>query len=104
MVPMTSKGWLEPVMALIPARWSFEGMLAAERRAVEGDWVITTCASHAEGVEGGKCQCALEELRSTTKGGFSSWDRPSVALLALVGMGAAMLACVALLLKRRDTV
>src|SRR5262249_42606364 len=31
MVPMTSKPWLEYVMALVPSRWSFEGLLSSER-------------------------------------------------------------------------
>src|SRR5262249_59372589 len=58
-VPMTNKSWLPYVMAAIPSRWSFEGLLAAERTKVANAWKIKTCVEHGTGIVGGKFNCAL---------------------------------------------
>src|SRR6185437_16143597 len=63
-VPMTNKSWLEYVMAAIPSRWSFEGLLSAERYKLADAWKITTCIPKGTGISGGKFNCALEEVRN----------------------------------------
>jgi hypothetical protein len=108
LVPMTSKAWLKPVMALIPARWSFEGVLGAERHAVAESWRVHACVSSGRGIANGWFQCALEEVRNHERGagamGFSTLEKPLVAGGALVAMTVLVLSIVMLLLKRRDSV
>lgn len=109
MVPMTNKSWLEPIMAMIPARWSFEGVLGAERDAVStlNEWRIRACTS-GNGIENGIFQCALQELSNTERGmgglGFTTFDQPAVAISVLSGMTLLVLILVGVLLKRRDSV
>ncbi len=108
MVPMTSKLWLKPVMALIPARWAFEGVLSEERQSVAASWRIPTCGVTGNGVERGAFECALEELRSTERGlgglGMTTYDQPMVSMGVLALMMVVVLVLVAMLLRRRDSV
>jgi ABC-type transport system involved in multi-copper enzyme maturation permease subunit len=108
MVPMTNKGWLEYVMALMPSRWSFEGLLAAERVELEKSWKIKACVETGTGIVNSKFNCALEELRNTAQGsgalGFSTYDEPIVAMGVLMVMTVACIAAVMFILKRRDSV
>jgi hypothetical protein len=108
LVPMTNKHWLKPVMSLIPARWSFEGVLSAERDAIADAWRIHPCVSSGTGIEGGWFQCALEEMRNTHHGlgglGFATYDRPEVAGGVLAGMTLVVLLLVIMLLWRRDSI
>jgi ABC-type multidrug transport system ATPase subunit len=107
-VPMTNKSWLEYVMALIPSRWSFEGLLAAERSKVAGSWKIEACVRTGKGIVEGKLDCALEEMRNAVQGGgglgFTTHDRPWVSLGALGAMTLVAVVMVMVLLRRRDSV
>jgi ABC-type multidrug transport system ATPase subunit len=108
MVPMTSKSWLKPVMSFIPARWSFEGLLGAERDAVAQGWRIPMCIPSGPGVENGFFQCALEEVRNTDARfgglGFTTYDTPAVQVAVLAAMTVVVIATVMLILRRRDSV
>jgi ABC-type transport system involved in multi-copper enzyme maturation permease subunit len=108
MVPMTNKPWLEVVMAIIPSRWSFEGLFAAERVELANSWKIKACVQTGTGITDGKFNCALEELRNTAEGGgglgFSTYDEPMVAFMVLTLMTVVCVAVVMALLKRRDSV
>ncbi|MDP3278317.1 MAG: ATP-binding cassette domain-containing protein [Deltaproteobacteria bacterium] len=108
LVPMTSKSWLEWAMSFVPARWSFESMIAAERIAVADEWRIPVCVAQGVGIEDGRFQCALEEIRSTEHGlgglGFATYDLPWVAWAILLTMTVLTLGVVMMLLKRRDPV
>jgi hypothetical protein len=108
MVPMTNKVWLKYVMSAIPSRWSFEGLLAAERSSLADSWKLKACVTTGEGISDGKFNCALEELHNATKGsgglGFTTYDRPFVTFAVLGGMTLMALIGVMLLLKRRDSV
>jgi ABC transport system ATP-binding/permease protein len=108
MVPMTNKVWLKYVMSAIPSRWSFEGLLAAERAPLAESWKIQTCVSAGEGIVNSTFNCALEELKSSARGsgglGFSTYDRPFVTLAVLGGMTLLGLVAVMILLRRRDSV
>jgi hypothetical protein len=108
MVPMTNKDWLKYVMSAVPSRWSFEGLLAAERSKLADSWKIKACVTSGEGIDGGKLNCALAELSNAAKGGgglgFSTYDKPYVALGVLGGMTLLALITVTILLKRRDSV
>jgi ABC-type multidrug transport system ATPase subunit len=107
-VPMTNKRWLEWVMGAIPSRWSFEGLLAAERVKVADAWKTTACIHSGAGISGDRFDCALEEVRNATQGGgglgFTTFDRPFVSLGVLAAMTAAAVVGVMLLLRRRDSV
>ncbi len=108
MVPMTNKTWLKYVMSVVPSRWSFEGLFGAERVRLADSWKIKSCMTSGEGIADGKLNCALEELRNVTKGGgglgFSTYDKPYVALGVLGGMTLLALIIVMIVLKRRDSV
>jgi ABC transport system ATP-binding/permease protein len=108
MVPMTNKGWLEFVMALMPSRWSFEGLIAAERTELVSSWKIKACIEKGAGVVDGKFNCAIEELKNTTQGmgalGFSTYDEPAVAMGVLLAMTLICIVSVMVILKRRDSV
>ena len=108
MVPMTNKGWLEFVMALMPSRWSFEGLLAAERTELVSSWKIKACIERGTGVVDSKFNCALEEMRNVTQGsgalGFSTYDEPAVSLGVLLVMTVTCVIAVMVILKRRDSV
>jgi ABC-type multidrug transport system ATPase subunit/pSer/pThr/pTyr-binding forkhead associated (FHA) protein len=108
LVPMTSKAWLEVAMSFIPTRWSFESLLSAERQAIAGDWTIPVCVTQGAGVEGGRFQCALEELRNAERGfgglGFTTYDLPWVPWAVLLTITVLTLGTVLTLLKRRDPV
>ena len=110
MVPMTNKGWLAYVMALVPSRWSFEGLLGAERAELQSAWKLKSCLQNASasGIVDYKFNCAIEELRNTSQGngglGFSTWDEPAVAFTVLILMTVASIAAVMWFLKRRDSV
>ena len=108
MVPMTNKGWLSYVMSAIPSRWSFEGLLAAERVPLAESWKIKTCVGAGDGIVDGKFNCALEELHNSARGsgglGFTTYDRPFVTFAVLGGMTLLGLLAVMILLRRRDSV
>ncbi len=108
MVPMTNKPWLEYVMAAIPSRWSYEGMLAAERKSLSASWQIDACVATGDGVVDGRFNCALEELANKTKAsgalGFATFDKPFVTYGVLGGMTLFALITLMILLKRRDSV
>lgn len=108
MVPMTNKIWLKYVMSAIPSRWSFEGLLAAERAPLAESWKIQSCVSAGEGIVNGTFNCALEELKSSARGsgglGFTTYDRPFVTFAVLGGMTLLGLVAVMILLRRRDSV
>jgi hypothetical protein len=114
LVPMTNKSWLKYVMALMPSRWSFEGIIGAERYALENTWRIPTClpANADTGVVdwGGRpfFNCAVREISSTASGaggwGFASYDNPLVANGVLAFMTVFFLAGVMIFLRRRDSV
>ena len=108
MVPMTSKPWLEYVMAAVPSRWSFEGLLAAERVELAPSWKIQACVSTGKGIAGGRFNCAIEELRSSAEGsgglGFSTYAEPWVSLAVLASITLVCVALVMALLRRRDSV
>jgi ABC-type multidrug transport system ATPase subunit len=108
LVPMTSKGWLEWAMSFVPARWSFESMLSAERLAIADDWRIPVCVAHGAGIEDGRFQCALEEIRSAERGlgglGFTTYDLPWVPWAVLLTITVLTLGTVMTVLKRRDPV
>jgi hypothetical protein len=102
-------------MAAMPSRWSFEGVMGAERDTLATAWRIPTCASTGEGVlqtSGANTthyfNCAVEEIARSTQGtggwGFASWDNPAVANGILVAMTVVFLGGVATMLKRRDSV
>ena len=113
LVPMTNKSWLKALMAIMPSRWSFEGVMSAERDTLVPSWRIQTCAapgSNGVNVRGGVnyFDCAVEEISRTAERsgawGFSTWDQPAfhngilfvMMLVFLVGMG--------VMLRRRDSV
>ena len=108
MVPMTNKGWLEYVMAVIPSRWSFEGVLAADRAELANAWKVKACVTSGPGIVNGKFNCALEEMRNVTGGGgalgFSTYDQPLVSFGVLLAMTLVSMTLVMILLKRRDSV
>ncbi|HEY4116252.1 MAG TPA: ATP-binding cassette domain-containing protein, partial [Byssovorax sp.] len=108
LVPMTNKGWLPYVMALMPSRWAFEGLIATERQALANAWRVRACVPSGAGVTVAGFNCAIEEVRNATIGdgglGFTTQDRPWVSLAALATIGVASMAAVMVLLKRRDSV
>jgi ABC-type multidrug transport system ATPase subunit len=108
MLPMTNKSWFEYVMAGIPARWSFEGLISAERTEVATGWKIPACVSSGAGISGGKFNCAIEEISNRTQGsgglGFSTYDAPGISFGVLAGISLLCLVLVMILLKRRDSV
>jgi ABC transport system ATP-binding/permease protein len=108
MLPMTNKTWFEYLMDGIPARWSFEGLISAERATLETSWKIPACVANGAGVSGGKFNCAIEEIRNKTQGsgglGFFSYDRPEISFGVLAGITLMCLLLVMILLKRRDSV
>ena len=108
LVTMTTKGWLKAVMSLIPARWSFEGVLGAERRAIAESWRIRACGLTGRGIRDGWFHCALEEVRNREHGGgamgFTTFEKTFVAAGMLAAMTFLVLLLVMMLLKRRDSV
>lgn len=108
LVPMTSKSWFEPVMAIVPARWAFEGVIAIERTLVSGSWKIASCLQSGPSIEGGTFDCAIEEIRNADEGaggmGFTTYHQPLVVLTVLAAVIVVMLIAVAVILRRRDAV
>jgi ABC transport system ATP-binding/permease protein len=109
MVPMTNKGWLEYAMDVIPSRWSFEGLLSAERMELVQSWQIRSCAPNGNnGISGGRFNCAIEEMSNSTQGagalGFSTYDIPGLSFMVLLTITVVCVALVMVLLKRRDSV
>ncbi len=112
LVPMTNKSWLKYVMAAMPSRWSFEGVMGAERDTLERTWRIQTCAPPGSGVRTingvNQYNCAIEEIANSVEGkggwGFTTWHDPLVHNGVLVGMTVLFLVGVGILLKRRDSV
>ena len=108
MVPMTNKPWLEYVMAIIPSRWSFEGLIAAERHELATPWKVKACVQTGTAINNGVFNCAIEEIKNTTEGvgglGFTTHDTPFVSFFVLSLMSVAAIAVVMVLLKKRDSV
>ncbi len=116
LVPMTNKSWLKFLMAIMPSRWSFEGVMGAERDTLAVAWRIPTCINRlGDGVRTTSgasptyyFDCAVEEIARTTQGtggwGFGSWDNPIVANGILAAMTLVFLGGVGFMLKRRDSV
>jgi ABC-type multidrug transport system ATPase subunit len=114
LVPMSNKSWLKYIMAPMPSRWSFEGLMGAERDAVRQAWRIATCVPNNPDMNvatyGGRTMfdCAIAEIARTAERsggwGFSTWDLPIVHNGVLFGMTLVFLGSVAFLLKRRDSV
>ncbi|MEI8255606.1 MAG: ABC transporter permease, partial [Deltaproteobacteria bacterium] len=108
LVPMTTKGWLESVMSFMPARWSFEGVLAAERHAVADSWRARACVRSGQGISNGWFDCALEEVRNHERGagamGFATMSHPWISFGVLAGMSLFLLVLVMVFLRRRDSV
>jgi ABC transport system ATP-binding/permease protein len=107
-VPMTMKGWLMVLMWIVPSRWSFQTMIALERWTLQDDWMIKTCAKKADGVSGGKFDCAIQEIANAEIGdgglGFEYWYLFPIPFIVMWGMTFFFLITVAILLKRRDPV
>jgi ABC-type multidrug transport system ATPase subunit/pSer/pThr/pTyr-binding forkhead associated (FHA) protein len=113
LVPMTNKSWLTGLMAAMPSRWSFEGVMSAERDTLEVPWRIQTCAPpNSTGVSlrngANVFNCAVEEIARTAERsgawGFSTWDRPVVHNGVLAGMLLLFLALMGVMLRKRDSV
>ncbi len=108
MVPMTNKSWLEGLMAMMPSRWAFEGLVSCERYELIASWKTHACVRAGTGISNGVFDCALEELRNATEGaggmGFSTHDRPAVSLAVLGFMTVSAIVAVMILLKRRDSI
>jgi ABC-type multidrug transport system ATPase subunit/pSer/pThr/pTyr-binding forkhead associated (FHA) protein len=113
LVPMTNKSWLKFMMAVMPSRWSFEGVMGAERDTLEATWRIPTCVNRlGDGVRASNgahyFDCAVEEVARTAERsggwGFSTWDTPLVHNGILALMTFVFLSGVAVMLKRRDSV
>ena len=113
LVPMTNKSWLSVLMAAMPARWSFEGVMSAERDTLEVPWRIQTCAppgSNGVSLHNGAnmFNCAVEEISRTTVRsggwGFATWDQPAIHNGVLAGMLLLFLGLMGILLRRRDSV
>ncbi len=108
MVPMTNKSWLEVVMSVVPSRWSFEGLLAAERVELVQSWRINACVTAGQGISHGKFDCAIQELSNSVEGsgalGFSTYESPLISFGVLSAMTVVCVVLVMILLKRRDSV
>jgi hypothetical protein len=114
LVPMSNKSWLKFIMALMPSRWSFEGVMGAERDAVRQAWRIATCVPNNADLNvatyGGRTMfdCAVAEIARTGNRsggwGFSTWDTPLAHNGVLFGMTLLFLGLVGFLLRRRDSV
>ncbi|TAK29171.1 MAG: ATP-binding cassette domain-containing protein [Myxococcaceae bacterium] len=113
LVPMTNKSWLTALMAAMPSRWSFEGVMSAERDTLEAPWRIQTCApagSNGVSLHNGVnvFNCAVEEISRTAERsgawGFATWDRPAIHNGVLAGMLLLFLLLMGVLLRRRDSV
>ncbi len=113
LVPMSNKSWLKYIMAMMPSRWSFEGVMGAERDTLAAAWRIPTCAPAGSNdviVRNGQnvFDCAVAEIARTgerTGGwGFSTWDTPLAHNGVLFGMTLLFLGSVGVLLRRRDSV
>ncbi len=112
LVPMTTNPLLEWPMALMPARWGFEGVIAQERLAVANDpsWNIALQSdktSLPDFVDHGHFQCALAQLASddyTGAWGFQHYDLVWMPPAVLGGMMLSLLLIILLVLKRRDRI
>jgi ABC transport system ATP-binding/permease protein len=112
MVPMTTNPMLRPLMYVMPARWGFEGAIAQERAAVQGDpaWLIdlkSNLNSPSDFVVNGHFQCAIAQMGSDSimgAWGFTEWSTFGLTVGILSGMTALMLIVLLILLKRRDPV
>ena len=95
-------------MSGIPARWSFEGLISAERTELATEWKIPACVSTGAGIANGKFNCAIEEISNKTQGsgglGFATYDRPEISFAVMAGITFLCLVVVMILLKRRDSV
>jgi hypothetical protein len=113
LVPMTNQNWLKWVMAGIPARWGFQGVIAQERDAIARDaaWMIDlrdpTLNSPEDFVSGGRFSCATAQMASETLNGawgFSGYDKAALTFGVLGGTTLVVFLLVLLFLKRRDPV
>jgi ABC-type multidrug transport system ATPase subunit len=112
-VPMTTNSMLKPLMALMPSRWGFQGVVAQERVAIANDpaWVVDLkrpeLTSPDDFLTAGKFMCAKAQLASENFSGawgFSTYDQTWVPFAVLSTMTFFSLISVLILLKRRDPV
>jgi ABC-type multidrug transport system ATPase subunit/pSer/pThr/pTyr-binding forkhead associated (FHA) protein len=110
MVPMTTNPWLELPMQLMPARWGFEGLVRAERAALEYHpaWRIPlpdAPESLPDFISAGAFHCGRAQLESRTLSGawgFGSSDQASLVVpLVLTAMTLVLLGAVTGILRRR---
>ncbi|MGH7295138.1 MAG: ABC transporter permease, partial [Polyangiaceae bacterium] len=113
MVPMTTNPNLRPLMYVMPSRWGFEGAIANERLAIQGDiaWNIDLhkpdLNSAPDFITNGKFHCAIAQVASDTINGgwgFVEWDQVWLPSAVLCAMTFAMLVVLLIALKRRDPV
>ena len=75
MVPMTTNPILKYFMAVMPARWGFQGVVAQERMAIAADpaWVIDlqnpTLNVADDFIKNGRFKCATAQIASDTFNG-----------------------------------
>ncbi|MBM4362778.1 MAG: ABC transporter permease, partial [Deltaproteobacteria bacterium] len=113
MVPMTTNPYLKWPMALVPARWGFQGVVAQERIAIADDpaWIIDLkkpdVTSVADFVVAGKFRCAEAQIASDAFNGawgFAAFDQAWLPPAILGGTMLAMGAVILVVLKARDPV
>ena len=110
---MTNKSWLEGLMALMPSRWAFEGLLSCERYELVASWKTRACVRSGTGVSNGVFDCALEELRNATRSGRRRRLGFSISTIGPrflrsrswgIRMTVSAIVAVMVLLKRRDSI
>jgi ABC-type multidrug transport system permease subunit len=113
MVPMTTATWLQWPMAIVPARWAFQGAVAQERVAIQNDtaWVMDlgrpNLSSPSDFIEAGHFKCATAQLASDSLNGawgFADYEQMWLPFAVLGGMSLLFLIMVMIILKRRDPV
>jgi ABC transport system ATP-binding/permease protein len=113
MVPMTTNAMLTWPMLVMPARWGFQGLIAQERIAVDGDpaWTIDLQKPDLNNLENfisaGKFHCASAQIASDSLNGawgFVAFETTWLPIAVLGTMLLAMLAAILVLLGRRDSI
>jgi len=110
MVPMTTNPWLEVPMQIIPARWGFEGVVRAERAALEHHpaWRIPLPGapeSLPDFISDGAFHCGRAQLESRHLDGAwgfgSSMHASTLAPVVLASMTFVLLVLVTEILRKR---
>jgi ABC-type multidrug transport system ATPase subunit len=113
MVPMTTNPTLKWVMAVMPARWGFQGVVAQERLAIAADkaWIVDLKNASLnlpdDFVRAGRFRCALAQIASDTFNGawgFTNFEYTWMPPAVLGGITVVLLTFVLIVLKRRDQV